>query len=99
MDKKEKIGQLEEVLNGQIALLEQLNSLLDQLDSSRAAYLSLLDYYDSPVFLEDVALSNQGYFDGIPCGILSEDGVYNHIFERRQIAERLRQAADDLAKD
>ncbi|WP_321537756.1 DUF4298 domain-containing protein [Streptococcus suis] len=46
--------------------------------------------------MEDLDLSNNGYFDGIPCGVLSEDGVYNLLFDRSNLASQLRELADLL---
>jgi hypothetical protein len=38
----------------------------------------------------------QLYFDGIPCGVLSEYGVYNLLFDRPNLASQLRELADML---
>ena len=99
MDKKENIAMLEQVLNTQLSLLEQVNDLIELLIEHQKDYQSLLSYYDSPNFLIDVELSNKGYFNGIPCGILSEDGIFNLIFERRQTADRLEEASKLLRKN
>lgn len=46
--------------------------------------------------MENLDLSNKGYFDGIPCGVLSEDRVYNLLFDRPNLASQLRELADML---
>lgn len=55
-----------------------------------------LDYYQSQTYMEDLDLSNKGCFDGIPCGVLSEDGVYNLLFDCPNLASQLRELADML---
>ena len=37
--------------------------------------------------MENLDLSNKGYFDGIPCGVLSEDGVYNLLFDHLNLCK------------
>ena len=46
--------------------------------------------------MEDLDLSNKGHFNGVPCGVLSEDGVYNLLFDRTNLASQLRELADML---
>ena len=52
-------------------------------DKRYASYLKrLTDYYESPLWLQDYALDEQGLLPaGLKRGVLSEDGVYNLLAE------------------
>ncbi len=84
------------IFNRQLELNQSLSDSLSQLSKEQSTYLQLLDYYQSQTYMEDLELSNKGYFNGIPCGVLSEDGVYNLLFDRTNLASQLRELADML---
>ena len=75
---------------------KSLADSVTQLNQAHSSYLRLLDYYQSQTYMENLDLSNKGYFDGIPCGVLSEDRVYNLLFDRSNLASQLRELSDML---
>lgn len=75
---------------------KSLADSVTQLNQAQSSYLRLLDYYQSQTYMEDLNLSNMGCFDGIPCGVLSEVGFYNLLFDRSNLASQLRELSDML---
>lgn len=89
MDAKERVETMEIIFSRQLELTRQLRTVLDELEADQANYEALLAYYQSSTYMDDLGLDAQGTFDGMRRGVLSEDGVYNLIFERGSLAERL----------
>ncbi|MDG4505088.1 DUF4298 domain-containing protein [Streptococcus suis] len=96
MEARKRVEEMEKIFNRQLELNQMLSDSLSQLSQEQSTYLQLLDYYQSQTYMEDLDLSNKGYFNGIPCGVLSEDGVYNLLFDRTNLASQLRELADML---
>ncbi|RRR59609.1 DUF4298 domain-containing protein [Streptococcus suis] len=96
MEARKRVEEMEKIFNRQLELNQSLSDSLSQLNQEQSTYLQLLDYYQSQTYMEDLDLSNKGYFNGIPCGVLSEDGVYNLLFDRINLASQLRELADML---
>jgi hypothetical protein len=46
--------------------------------------------------MEDLSLEEKGHFCGMTRGVLSEDGVYNLLFDRGEVAKRLPEVGDLL---
>ncbi|WP_105210465.1 DUF4298 domain-containing protein [Streptococcus suis] len=90
---RQRVEQMEKIFNSQIQLISDLQSLLEQVKTSQPAYLELLDYYQSSTFLEDVDMADRGEFKNLPCGVLSEDGVYNLLVDRKELVDKLRECA------
>ncbi|HEM6305480.1 TPA: DUF4298 domain-containing protein [Streptococcus suis] len=93
---RQRVEQMESIFNSQIQLVSVLRTILEQVETSQPAYLELLDYYQSSTYLEDMDLADRGEFKNLPCGVLSEDGVYNLLFDRTNLASQLREIADML---
>ncbi|HEM2809421.1 TPA: DUF4298 domain-containing protein [Streptococcus suis] len=93
---RQRVEQMERIFNSQIQLISALRTILEQVETSQPAYLELLDYYQSSTFLEDMDLADRGEFKNLPCGVLSEDGVYNLLVDRKELATKLRECADLL---
>ncbi|ATZ04747.1 DUF4298 domain-containing protein [Streptococcus suis] len=96
MEARKRVEEMEKIFNRQLELNQSLYDSMAQLNQEQSTYLQLLDYYQSQTYMEDLELSNKGYFNGIPCGVLSEDGVYNLLFGRTNLANQLRELADML---
>ncbi|HEM2582191.1 TPA: DUF4298 domain-containing protein [Streptococcus suis] len=96
MEARKRVEEMEKIFNRQLELNQSLSDSLSQLNQEQSTYLQLLDYYQSQTYMEDLELSNKGYFNGTPCGVLSEDGVYNLLFDRTNLASQLRELADML---
>ncbi|MCK4025496.1 DUF4298 domain-containing protein [Streptococcus iners] len=93
---RQRVEQMESIFHSQFQLVSALQSLLEQVETSQQAYLKLLDYYQSPTFLEDMDLADRGEFKHLTCGVLSEDGVYNLLIDRKELAAKLRECANFL---
>ena len=96
MEARKRIEEMEKIFNMNLEMNKSLADSVAQLNQAQSSYLRLLDYYQSQTYMEDLDLSNKGYFDGIPCGLLSEDGVYNLLFDRPNLASQLRELVDLL---
>ncbi|HEL2383382.1 TPA: DUF4298 domain-containing protein [Streptococcus suis] len=88
---RQRVEQMESIFNSQIQLASALQTILEQVETSQPAYLELLDYYQSSTFLEDMDLTNRGEFKNLPCGVLSEDGVYNLLVDRKELAKMMKE--------
>ena len=96
MEARKRIEEMEKIFNMNLEMNKSLADSVTQLNQAQSSYLRLLDYYQSQTYMEDLDLSNKGYFDGIPCGVLSECGVYNLLFDRPNLASQLRELSDML---
>ena len=96
MEVRKRIEEMEKIFNMNLEMNKSLADSVTQLNQAQSSYLRLLDYYQSQTYMENLDLSNKGYFDGIPCGVLSECGVYNLLFDRPNLASQLRELSDML---
>lgn len=86
--------------NKRLENIKQMEILLTQLDEKMSEaevffiqwkeiqnqFKTLMEYYHSPQWITDYEASNNGLSKGIPCGVLSEDAIYNLISRRYQWA-------------
>lgn len=87
MDERVKnIIEQEAALNAVTAHLGALETALRRWEELRPAFTDLLAYYESPQWREDYDASNRGAFSSIPCGVLSQDAVYNALAEQVALA-------------
>ena len=70
--------------------------MLAEVEASQPDFEELLAYYQSQTYMEDLSLEEKGHFWDMTRGVLSEDGVYNLLFDRGEVAEQLRQVEDLL---
>ncbi|HEM6146131.1 TPA: DUF4298 domain-containing protein [Streptococcus suis] len=96
MEARKRVEEMEKIFNRHLELNKSLSDSVTQLNQEQSTYLQLLDYYQSQIYMEDLDLSNKGDFNDISCGVLSEDGVYNLLFDRINLASQLRELADML---
>lgn len=89
MERVDHIMTMETILDQHSQLISDLDMLLNQFEAHQNAYQTLKDYYMSETFLEDMDLANQGQFDHISCGVLSEDAVYNLLTDQHELGLRL----------
>lgn len=89
MSRDEHIAKMEAILDEHGRLLADLSKAVEAFEKHQVAYQELRDYYMSEAFLEDMDLANQGQFDHMPCGVLSEDAVYNLLTDQYQLGLRL----------
>gem|GEM_PF-31174 len=87
-----RIRAMEEKLNFLTAKLKDLEAVSDTLPQVRQAAEELDAYYGSEVWRRDLAADEAGQLpEGLARGVLSEDGIYDALTERRELEEQLRQ--------
>lgn len=99
MDAIQRVEKMEAILNEQLSLTAALENLLEQVEKAQPAFQELLDYYQSPVYMDDFDRSNRGEFDQISCGVLSEDGVYNLLYDRHNLAQWMKELGEGMGAD
>ena len=86
----ERIEKMEALLNQLLEANKQADKALTQLENSRDAMQTLLDYYSSPLWKADYSADERGEIPShIRRGVLSEDGVYNMLWEYRNLQDRM----------
>ncbi len=96
---KEHVIIFEKILNNSEQKLKALNKALDDFEANQADYLALKKYYLSEEYQKDMDISNNSDdYEGIPCGVLSEDAVYNLIGDSFQTYIRMLEIATRFLK-
>ena len=99
-EKIERIQRMEGYLNAYAKTLEETKQAMDRLKEHQESYIQLRDYYSSQVYFDDLELSNQADFpDDLPCGVLSEDAVYDMLDEHFQMGVELLEIATKMIKE
>ena len=96
METRKRVKKMEDILHRQLDLMASLRKLLGEVEASQADFEALLAYYQSQTYMEDLSLEEKGHFMGMTRGVLSEDGVYNLLFDRGELAEKLREVGELL---
>ena len=98
--KIERIQRMESYLNDYAKTLEETKQAMEQLKEHQESYIQLRDYYSSQVYFDDLELSHQADFpDDLPCGVLSEDAVYDLLDEHFQMGVELLEIATKMIKE
>ena len=99
-EKIERIQRMESYLNDYDKTLEETKQAMEQLKEHQESYIQLRDYYSSQVYFDDLELSNQADFPAdLPCGVLSEDAVYDLLDEHFQMGVELLEIATKMIKE
>ena len=99
-EKIERIQRMESYLNDYAKTLEETKQAMEQLKEHQESYIQLRDYYSSQVYFDDLELSNQTDFPAdLPCGVLSEDAVYDLLDEHFQMGVDLLEIATKMIKE
>ena len=99
-EKIERIQRMESYLNDYDKTLEETKQAMEQLKEHQESYIQLRDYYSSQVYFDDLELSNQTDFPAdLPCGVLSEDAVYDLLDEHFQMGVELLEIATKMIKE
>ena len=96
MEARNRVKKMEDIFQRQLDVIDALRKLLAKVEASQPEFEELLAYYQSQTYMEDLTLEEKGHFMGMTRGVLSEDGVYNLLFDRGEVAEQLRQMGDLL---
>ena len=99
-DKIQRIQRMESHLNDYAKTLEDTKKAVDRLKENQESYIQLRDYYSSQAYFDDLDLSNQADFPtDLPCGVLSEDAVYDLLDEHFQMGVELLEIATKMIKE
>ena len=99
-EKIERIQRMEGYLNDYAKTLEETKKAVDRLKEHQESYIQLRDYYSSQAYFDDLDLSNQADFPAdLPCGVLSEDAVYDLLDEHFQMGVELLEIATKTIKE
>ena len=96
MEARNRVKRMEDIFQRQLDVMDALQKLLAEVEASQADFEALLAYYQSQTFMEDLSLEEKGHFMGMTRGVLSEDGIYNLLFDRGEVAEKLREVVELL---
>ena len=95
----ERIQRMEGYLNDYAKTLEEPKAVDQTKRASRKLYPTA-DYYSSQAYFDDLDLSNQADFPtDLPCGVLSEDAVYDLLDEHFQMGVELLEIATKMIKE
>lgn len=99
-EKIERIQRMEGYLNDYAKTLEETKQAMEQLKEHQESYIQLRNYYSSQVYFDDLELSHQADFPAdLPCGVLSEDAVYDLLDEHFQMGVELLEIATKMIKE
>jgi hypothetical protein len=102
MDDNKQLGRIEEmesILNRLTTVLSEADGLLTEMEGAIPSYEKIKQYYCGPLQREDVDAYDAGKIPpDVPCGVLSEDAIYNLFFEYRNTAIRMLELATTMVK-
>ena len=86
----ERIRYYEDLLNGAVSVVENLQDALDAFDMAQEAIRELEAYYTGDAWKEDFAASEAGALpEGLRCGVLSEDGIDHLLDDNADLLSRV----------
>ena len=90
MEQITRIQEMEEIYREASAILPALQAALDAFDLLRPRLAELEAYYTSPLWQADYADDEAGKLPpDLPRGVLSEDGIWNLLADRRSLLEQM----------
>ena len=91
-----RIEEMESILNECAAATAALETQLDRMEQLKDPMTRLFSYYGSEQWYMDI----EGDLpEGMPAGVLSEDGVYDQITAVRDAAFRMLELSTDILKN
>ena len=94
-----RIGINETRLNTACDATKELEHAMETLESLQPEILALYAYYTSQTWLADHdSMVRNEVPEGLPCGVLTEDAVYDLMTDHMRLAARLRELADVLER-
>lgn len=90
-----KIQEQEKNLNQANEVLDELEALVKNWQNFFPQFNELMNYYNSSQWHDDFQESNRGTFKDFPCGVLSEDAVYDMYHRQRTLNLKIIRVALD----
>ncbi|MBQ7059790.1 MAG: DUF4298 domain-containing protein [Firmicutes bacterium] len=99
MNKIERISYHESLMNQAEKAIHQLDEALEQFPEIQKR-LNILDgYYTSTEWMEDFEASERGEIpEDVPCGVLSEDGIYNLLEKNRELIDLMKEISEKFGR-
>lgn len=96
----QRIERMEGILKEQTKVSEEFKHALEKFAEGQQAYQELKEYYISDEYMQDVDADEAGILpEDLPRGVLSEDLVYDLIFENHLISIQMLELATDMIKN
>ncbi len=87
----ENIREMEDILNASVEAVEELQKAFDKLRGLRSDMERLFDYYGSEDWFKDLERWDKGQLpNGLCCGVLSEDAVYDLLIDYTYAMKNIR---------
>lgn len=95
----ERIEKMESLLDKCAAVVCEFSDALEKFEAIQEMIGKLSRYYGSAEWFSDFDDSNSGKLpDGIKCGVLSEDSIYDLLAENRALAIEMLEVATKILK-
>ena len=95
----ERISHFEAILKEGERAVSAMERALEDFASAQEKLSQLSEYYGSRVWREDFEASEAGKLPPeLPCGVLSEDGIWNLLERNRELIEEGRALLERLAE-
>lgn len=93
MTQIERIQHMEQILNEAKDAVQALTSALERYQALKPRMVELTAYYSSPQWMKDYEDDEAGRLpEGMARGVLSEDAVYNLLYEQRVLMDMMKEA-------
>ncbi len=91
---------MEDLLNEADLQVGTFSAMLNRFEKMQPGMMELSRYYGSEEWYQDLAAYDAGKLpEGIECGVLSEDAVYDLLTKRREIAIRMLKLATGILEN
>ena len=95
-----RISEHEVLMNEAEKALHQLDEALAGIPKLQQDLQKLETYYTSPAWKRDFEASEKGQIPkDMPCGVLSEDGIYNLLEENQELIALMKELSEQFGKD
>lgn len=99
MDPIKRISEMEKILNDHNDVIENLRAAIERFEGHQEEYRKLSDYYSSQTYFEDLERYDRGEIpEDLPCGVLSEDAVFDLFGENFNVAIEMLELATEVLK-
>jgi len=95
----ERIKKQELNLDKTTEVVQQLEKAVQAWKNQLPQFQELMEYYKSEDWLIDKEASDKGSFDGLKCGVLSQDAVYNIYSDQRELNLKIIRVALDYLEN
>lgn len=86
----ERVGRYEAMLNEAARAVSDFEAALERFAAAQERIRALNDYLGSPAWWADLHAAEAGLLpEGLACGVLSEDGVWNLLERNRELLAEL----------